>query len=276
MIAIVYGLASAISWGTGDFSGGFATKSSSVYGVLLFVYIIGLVLLSVFALWLGSPVPGIYFLVLGALAGLASFLGLAALYRSLADGQMGIVAPLTAVIAAVLPVFWGMLLEGYPSKLQFVGFMIAFAAIWFLSSPEKFQKIQWRKLGLPAAAGLCFGLTYILVDQAAKQTVLWPLIAARCSGIAAIIVLLAIFRLGTLPRKNKYPVVCLAGIFDTAGTTFYALAAHTGRLDISAVLASMYPAATVMLAWFILKERLSRRQWFGVVAAMFALALIAS
>ena len=88
MIAIVYGLASAVSWGTGDFSGGFAAKTSSVYGVLLVVYIIGFVLLSICALLLGSPVPDIYFLLLGASAGISSFLGLAALYKSLADGQM--------------------------------------------------------------------------------------------------------------------------------------------------------------------------------------------
>lgn len=276
MIAIVYGLASAVSWGTGDFSGGFAAKTSSVYGVLLVVYIIGFVLLSICALLLGSPVPDIYFLLLGASAGIASFLGLAALYKSLADGKMGIVASLTAVIAAVLPVFFGMFLEGYPSRFQIMGFVIAFAAIWLLCAPERLQKIQWRKLGLPAAAGLCFGLTFILVDQAAEQNVLWPLVAARCTGIAALIVLLTIFRSGNLPPKNKYPLACLAGIFDTAGTTFYALAAHAGRLDISAVLASMYPAATVMLAWLILKERLSRRQWFGVLTALIALALIAA
>jgi drug/metabolite transporter (DMT)-like permease len=276
MIAILYGLASAVSWGTGDFSGGFAVKTSSVYGVLLIVYIIGFVLLSICALLLGRPVPDFYSLLLGAAAGISSFLGLAALYKSLADGKMGIVAPLTAVIAAVLPVFFGILLEGAPSRLQVMGFVIAFAAIWLLSAPEKFQRLKWRKLGLPAAAGLCFGLTFILIDQAAKQAVLWPLAAARCTGIAALIVLIAIFRSGSLPPKNKYPVACLAGIFDTAGTTLYALAAHTGRLDISAVLASMYPAATVMLAWLILKERLSRRQWSGVAAALIALALIAA
>jgi hypothetical protein len=105
MIAIVYGLASAISWGTGDFSGGVAAKTSSVYGVLLVVYFIGLMLLSICALWMGNPIPEIYSLVIGAAAGITSFLGLAALYKSLATGKMGIVAPLTAVIAAVLPVF---------------------------------------------------------------------------------------------------------------------------------------------------------------------------
>ena len=276
IIAIIYGLASAVSWGAGDFSGGFATKTCNVYGVLLVANIVGLVILLSCALWFGSPVPDLYFLLLGAAAGIFYFLGLAALYKSLAIGRMGIVAPVTAVIAAVLPVLLGMFWEGFPSSLQIIGFIVAFAGIWLLSVPEKSQKIIWRKFGLPAAAGLCFGLTFILIDRAADRSVLWPLVTARCAGIVILVIFLAIFRLGSLPSKNKYPIACLSGIFDTAGTTLFALAVHTGRLDISAVLASMYPATTVMFARVILKERLSQRQWAGVVTATIALALIAA
>jgi drug/metabolite transporter (DMT)-like permease len=277
MIAIVYGLASAVSWGTGDFSGGIAAKKSSVYGVLLVVNIIGLLLLSVCVLLSGSPAPDTYFLLMGAAAGISSFFGLAALYKSLAGGQMGIVAPLTAVVAAVMPVFFGMIREGYPSRYQALGFMIAFAAIWLLAAPDKSQGNRLRQLCLPAAAGLCFGLTFIFIDQAAEQTVFWPLVAARCAGVVVLTVLLGSFRSQpSLPLINSYPAACLAGIFDTAGTTLYALAAHTGRLDISAVLSSMYPAATVVLARLFLKERLSRRQCLGVIAALVALALIAA
>jgi uncharacterized membrane protein len=95
-------------------------------------------------------------------------------------------------------------------------------------------------------------------------------------GIALLLILMFVFRKGALPQRNNYPLICLAGIFETAGNTFYALAAHTGRLDIAALLSSMYPATTVMLAWIILKEHLSYRQWVGVFAALTALALIAA
>lgn len=275
IIAVIYGLASAVSWGAGDFSGGFATKTCSVYGVLLVANVTGLLLLSIGALLLGSPVPDLYFLLLGAAAGIFYFLGLAALYKSLASGLMGIVAPLTAVVAAVLPILFSTFSEGLPSSLQALGFMIAFLAIWLLSVPEKSRKVKWPKFGLPVAAGFCFGLTFIFIDGAADQGVLWPLVAARCAGMAALIIFLVIFRSSILPPRNKYPLACLSGIFDTAGTALFALAAQTGRLDISAVLASMYPATTVLFARLILKERLAPRQWIGVAVALFALALIA-
>ena len=276
ILAVVYGLTSAVSWGAGDFSGGFVTKTCSVYGVLLVANVTGLLLLSICALLLGSPVPDLYFLLMGAAAGIFYFLGLAALYKSLASGRMGVVAPFTAVIAAVLPVLFAMFWEGFPSCLQAIGFVVAFAAIWLLSITEEPRKVKWRKFGLPAAAGVCFGLTFIFIDGAADQDVLWPLIAARCSGMAALIIFLSKSRSGILLPKTKFPLACLSGVFDTAGTVLFALAAQTGRLDISAVLASMYPATTVMFARLILKERLSVRQWTGVAVALVALALIAS
>jgi drug/metabolite transporter (DMT)-like permease len=275
-IAVLYGLGAAVSWGTGDFSGGLATKSGGVYGVLLITNIIGLAILATAAFWLGHFVRDLFPLSMGAAAGIFSCFGLAALYKALADGRMGTVAPLTAVIAAALPVVFGTLLEGAPSGLQMTGFVFAFVAIWFLTSPGGFQNIQRQALVLPVAAGLCFGLTYIFIDHATSQKVLWPLIAARCSAIAVLIFILKISRTATLPPPRKLPAVWLAGFGDTGGTILYALAAHTGRLDISAVLASMYPAATVMLAWIILKERLSGGQQAGIAAALLALAFIAA
>jgi len=157
-----------------------------------------------------------------------------------------------------------------------MGFLAAFAAIWLLSTPEKSQKIQWRQVSLPITAGILLGLSMIFIDQAADQTVLWSLVVARITGIAALMALLLIFRKGTMPPKSNYPIICLAGIFDTGGYTFYALAAYIGRLDTAAVLASMYPATTVMLAWLFLKERLAGRQWMGVVAALAAIYMIAA
>jgi len=274
--AIIYGLVSAASWGSGDFTGGFATKSSSVAGVLLIGYCVSVVLLSASALWLGSAAPDMNSMAAGAMAGVTGLIGLAALYKGLAGGQMGIVAPLAAVTTATLPVFWGIYLEGYPSGWQIMGFLAAFAAIWLLSRPENSQEIQLRWVGLPITAGIFLGLSMIFIDQAAEQSVLWSLVITRFSGIVILIAVIFLFRKGALPLKHNYPVVCLSGIFDTGGYTFYAFAANSGRLDTAAVLASMYPATTVMLAWLLLKERLAGRQWLGVVAALTAIFLIAA
>jgi drug/metabolite transporter (DMT)-like permease len=276
ILAITYGLASASFWGTSDFTGGFVTKTSSVFGVLLVANSTGILLIIICALWAGSPVPDLYAVIYAGLAGVAGLVGLASFYKGLAVDHMGMVASLTAVISAALPVLFGMLIEGFPSNTQIIGFAVAFVAIWHLSVSEKSSTIQWRQLRLPIAAGIGFGLAFIFFDQAVKDSVLGPLIASKIAGLMVLIAILKIFRIGTLPPKHKYPIVCLTGLFDAAGTAFYASAAHVGRLDISAVLSSMHPAITAFLAWVILKERLSRHQWVGVVAALVALTLIAS
>ncbi len=276
LLAVTYGLASATFWGTSDFSGGFVTKTSSVFGVLLIANITGVVALAICALWLESPIPNVRSIIFGASAGIAGLMGLAALYKGLSVDHMGMVASLTAVISAALPVIFGTLIEGIPSNSQIVGFAIAFVAIWHLSVSEKSHSVQWRQLSLPVTAGIGFGFAFILFDQAVHQNVFGPLIASRITAILALIAILKIFRIGTMPEKRQYPIVCLTGLFDVTGTTFYASAAHVGRLDISAVLASMHPAITALLAWVILKETLSRRQWVGVIEALVALALIAS
>jgi drug/metabolite transporter (DMT)-like permease len=159
---------------------------------------------------------------------------------------------------------------------QIAGFAVAFVAIWHLSVSEKSHTIRWRQLSFPVTAGIGFGFAFIFIDQAVKQSVLGPLVASKLMGVVVLISILKIFRIGAMPKTRNYPIVCFTGVFDAAGTAFYASAAHVGRLDISAVLASMHPAITAFLAWVVLKEQLSRRQWFGVVAALIALALIAT
>ena len=163
--AIVYGLASAASWGAGDFSGGFATKTGSVLGVLIVGSSVSVVLLSICALWFGSPAPDLFSFSAGALAGITGVIGLAALYKGLANAQMGIVAPVAAVTTAALPVLFGMFLEGLPLTIQLIGFFMAFAAIWLLSIPEKSQKFHWRQISLPITAGILLGLSMIFIDQ---------------------------------------------------------------------------------------------------------------
>ena len=276
ILAVAYGLASASFWGTSDFSGGFVTKTSSVFGVLLVANISGIALLTICVLWAGGPLPDLYSFIFSVSAGIAGLIGLAAFYKGLANEHMGMVASLAAIVSAALPVLFGMLMEGFPSYRQIVGFAVAFAAIWHLSVSEKSHTIRWRQLGLPATAGIGFGFAFIFFDQAVEQSVLWPVLVAKITGTVVLITLLQILHIGTLPQKHQYPIVCLTGIFDIAGTTFYASAAQAGRLDISAVLASMHPAITAFLAWVILRERLSRRQWIGVVAALTAVALIAT
>jgi drug/metabolite transporter (DMT)-like permease len=199
-----------------------------------------------------------------------------ALYTGLARGRMGIVAPITAVVAAFFPVIVGILNEGLPSPQRLVGFGIALMAIWFLSRAGNGAVIRLSELALPTVAGLGFGLFYIFIDRVSHAAVLWPLVAARIASIGMLSILIAVRRQREVPAANQLLIIALAGTFDAGGNAFFALATQVGRLDISAVLASLYPAATVLLAWLILKERLVRQQWLGVIAALIALVLIAS
>lgn len=276
ILSFLFGLASAASWGAGDFSGGFAAKRGSVYVVVWLSQILGGLFLLIVALSFGEPFPIPFDLFLGAVSGIAGVIGLLGLYRGLAEGRMGIVAPLTAVVAAAVPVIFGAFLEGLPAALQLIGFGFALVAVWFLSHTDDGGNITARELTLPVVAGLGFGFFYILIDQVQPGAVFWPLVMARVTSVS----LLSLFIFGRgqyeKPVSGQLLPIALSGLFDAGGNAFFVLAAQAGRLDIAAVLSSLYPVATVFLAWLILRERLVRQQWFGVAAALIALILIAS
>ncbi|WP_420640811.1 EamA family transporter [Candidatus Leptofilum sp.] len=279
LLAVAYGLASAAVWGAGDFSGGFAAKRGNVYAVVLLSQVTGLVCLLTLALLLEGPLPSARNMLFGALAGLAGVIGILSLYAGLARGRMGVVAPTTAVLSASIPVVVGIVTEGIPPGLVLVGFGLAVTAVWLLSGGGKADGIRRDELGLALLAGLGFSLFFVFIDQLSAGIVFWPLTAARAASVP----LLLIFLLSRqwqaaqwqLPNRAVLPIVALSGILDSGGNYFFALATQSGRLDIAAVLSSLYPASTVLLARLILKERLGPRQWLGVGIALVALVLIA-
>ncbi len=275
ILGIGFGLASALSWGAGDFGGGVASKRSNVYGVVVVSQAVGLVLLAGLALLLAEPLPTAGDALWGAAAGLAGGVGLVALYRGLATGRMGVVAPVAAVVSAGVPVAFGLLLEGVPSAAQLLGFGLALAAVWIISRSGDGAVVRARDLALPLAAGLGFGIFFILIDHVSERIVLWPLVAARVASLLMLVTVAVVSRQGQRPDRRSLPLMALAGLFDTGGNAFYALAAQAGRLDVAAVLGSLYPATTVLLAHFLLRERISGRQWLGVAAALAAVVLIA-
>lgn len=275
LLALICGLTSAASFGTADFCGGFATKRSNVFSVILVSQFFGLALLAALAVALEKTVPSAGNMALGGLAGIFGALGLAALYRGLATCRMGVVAPVSAVIAAFFPVIVGMFIEGMPSNTQLAGLLLGLCAVWYLAGGGSGTSIQLHELTLPVAAGLAFGLFFIVIDQVSSIAVLWPLVSARIVSITLLSVFITIRKDRIKPVINKLVTIACAGLFDAGGNILFALATRLGRLDISATLTSLYPAGTVFLACIILKERLSPRQWFGVITALAALVLIA-
>jgi drug/metabolite transporter (DMT)-like permease len=272
---ILLGLASAAAWGAGDFSGGLASKRTSAYSVVVLSQFVSLILLVLSAVLIPEGDISLRDIVLGVTAGVCVAVGLVALYSGLARGPMGVVAPVTAVVAAILPVIFNILKEGLPVMEVFVGFIIALIAVWLISQGDQGARIHLTDLRLPIIAGFGFGIFYILIDQVSSNAILWPLVSARSASIIVVIALGVLTRQMDLPILNQIPIIALAGVFDTGGNVFYALATRIGRLDVSAILSSLYPAVTVMLAWIILKEKLALRQWVGVLLAMIAVILIA-
>lgn len=275
LIAIILGLAASISWGTGDFSGGLATRRTSVFTIIAAAHAIGLILLIALALLTSEPLPSPLNILWGVTAGLAGAIGLAAFYRALAIGRMGITAPITSVLAASLPVLFGALFQGLPGPLRLVGFALALLAVALISRPEA-TGTRPEGIGLALLAGLGFGAFLILIGQVSPGTVFWPLAVSRLSSSLFMLTLVLTRRQGLLPKKNLLPLILLAGALDVAGNTFFVLATHAGRLDIASILSSFYPAVTVLLASIILKERVTRLQAAGIIIALIAIPLISA
>ena len=276
VLAITYGISSAIFWGTGDFSAGFASKKNGVLAVILFSQLVGAILLFSLALYFSDPLPSFRHIIYGSLAGLVGILGLIALYEGLSRGRMGIVAPLSAVVTALIPIGVSFFKEGLPTANKIYGLGLALFSVWLLSYTKADQgKYRFSELTLPLLAGLGFGLFFVLIDSAIQESVLWPLVGTRCMSLPVVLILFLLKPNTRIPAKNQFPLIAMAGVFDVLGNLFFALATHIGRLDISATLSSLYPAMTVFLAWLIIKERLLPQQWAGVGVALVALVLIA-
>ncbi|HEY7139612.1 MAG TPA: DMT family transporter [Methylomirabilota bacterium] len=276
--SVALGLASAASWGAGDFSGGLASRRASAVGVVVASQAVGIVLLVALALAIGEAAPTAGQVGWAALAGANGAFGLLALYSALASGRMGIAAPVSGVVGAVVPVFVGTMLHGSPGPLRFLGFALALAGVWLLTAGGGIGRGGVRELALPFLAGVSFGLFLVFIHQAGGQaggtTVLWPLTAARATSMIVLAALGAITGTLRLPGRSALGLTCLAGLLDTGGNAFFVLAAQAGRLDVAGVLSSLYPASTVLLACLLLGERLTRRQTTGALATLAAIACV--
>jgi drug/metabolite transporter (DMT)-like permease len=217
------------------------------------------------------PAPAVAWAVAGGAAGAV---GLAALYRGLAVGRMGIVAPVSAVLSAAIPVAVGALGEGIPPAPKLAGFALALAGIWLVAGAGE-RGGGGAGLGLAVLAGLGFGGFLVLMDRAAQGGTFWPLAAARATALALALAVALARRRPFAPAPGALPAVLLSGVLDAGGNAFFVLASQAGRLDVAAVLSSMYPASTVALAALVLRERVSRRQGAGIAAVLGAIALIA-
>jgi drug/metabolite transporter (DMT)-like permease len=276
LLSVFYGLISAIGWGAADFAGGLASKKSSPYQVLFLAEVAGLVPLALAAMILRERVPAPPAWAWGAAASVVGTIGLLILYQALADGHMTVAAPVSALLAAVVPVLVGGITEGWPGTLTLLGFVLALTSIWIISQNGESRdlRLNLRTLRLPFVAGLFFGFYFVMIHEATRDSFFWPLVSARLAGTVVMIAYALALRGPMLPIRSVWPIVILGGVLDVSGNIFYVLASQTGRLDVAAVLGALYPASTVLLAWLILKERISRLQGFGILLALTSIALL--
>jgi drug/metabolite transporter (DMT)-like permease len=308
-------LASAAIWGTSDFVGGLAAQRIRSSSVVAISHSLSLVILVALALATRAALPDAASALYGMAAGAACGTGVIVLYKALALGRMGITAALSGVLAAALPVVWAFATEGLPQPRQWIGFAVAVVAIWMIArAPDARTSAQGLVLG--AAAGISFGFLFILLKLAGRGGVLWPLACSRVlsASLAGVVTLVSMRRTGpgefpsmngaigsgavggappigpgAAPdvERNVHParrgmswavmgLAAIAGTLDAGGNTFYTIATRTGRLDIAAVLSSLYPAATIVLAALVLKERTTRSQTWGMALALVAVALISA
>ncbi|MDG6244339.1 MAG: EamA family transporter [Methanolobus sp.] len=273
-LAIVFGLASALSWGAGDFVGGCAARRTSAFSVVLVTQIMGILIFPVLAFAVAEAMPSMGNIIWGAFAGFFGAAGLIVLYIALAKGKMGIVAPLAALVSVIIPVIYSALNEGIPSAFNITGFIFAFIAIWFIVNRSTGPKLTAKELEYPLLAGILFGFFFISIDNFTSGALYWPLTVSRITALIMIAGFIMITKTVSKPSSDVVLILILVALFNTGGVTFFALASEAGRLDAATILASLSPAVTVLLASTLLKEHLASRQWAGVIAAMIAIILI--
>jgi drug/metabolite transporter (DMT)-like permease len=284
---ILSGLAAALTWGLGDFAGGLASRRAAAMKVVLVSQPAGVVAMAALGLMLRQPAPSRVDLLWGAAAGLVGGVGLLLLYLSLAQGKMGVAAPLTAIASGGIPLMVGLLTEGLPGPTQIGGFLLTVPALWLISRPDEAGNFRPRDALVPLLAGVGFGGFMALIGQVDEDAgFVWPLVATRLASLALLIPVWLVGNARSRARGTAgsdsaavapfpWTLAVLAGLGDTAGNAFYALAVQTGRLDVAAVLGALDPAATVLLARLVLDERLTLQQSVGVGLALGAVALIA-
>jgi drug/metabolite transporter (DMT)-like permease len=278
LLSTFYGFLSALSWGAGDFAGGLASRRLGAYRAVLYADFFGLVLIVIAMSIFRESFPNSTVLINSIIGGALGSMGLLILYYSLAQGKMSIAAPVSALFAALLPVIVGALTQGLPDLLQMAGFGLALTAVWLISQgsqTEGFRIQHLTDLRLPILAGVGFGSYFIFIHYATQETnsVLWPMLVSRLAGTLLLFIVVLARREPLAVPRSAWTVVFFNASLDVGGNLFYILASQLGRLDTAAVLSSLYPGATVLLAWFLLKERIVFKQWIGIASALAAIVL---
>ena len=276
-MASLLALSGAVLWGVGDFLGGLASRRLAVVAVLAISQAVGLAGVALWV-WIASdPFPGLSEILPAAAAGVAGLIGLGALYRGLAVGAMGIVAPISAaspVVPLVVDAGRGLT----PTVLQLLGIVLVLVGIVTLSREP--SGVETRRIaagaGLAVVAALGFGGFIVGLDAGSDESAPWAVVAARSASVAFALAAAALTSTSLRPPVRFMPALVAVGAFDTGANVCVAFATTKGSAGIVAVLSALYPIVTVVLARLVLAERLSAARRIGGVTALAGAALVAS
>jgi drug/metabolite transporter (DMT)-like permease len=260
--------------------GGVAARRVAALRVMLVAYPLETLMFGVLAMMVGGPIhPGAVFW--GSLYGIGMAFGMWAFFAALGAGPISVVSPLAAVLNAAVPVAVGVAMGERPGQAASLGVVLALIAVMLVSreaavegtTPYRFTpKVAW----LTIVAGSAMGLNLVFLHQAPHECKLWPLVFARLSATAVVLVMAAISKNTRLPRGKPLKLALGVAVLDIGANVTMLLALHTWLLSLASILISLYPAATVVLAMVVLRERVSRCQGVGMVMAMGSVAMIAA
>ncbi len=249
------------------------SRRAPIFGVVLFSQLIGLLIAFAIAVWRAEAIPTGQDLGLCLVAGVLGGVGVTALYRALAVGRMGIVAPVTGVLAAVIPVVAGIAFQGLPGPMVLAGIGLAVAAVLLVS---RVADEGGGRAGLTEAlvAGVAIGLFGVTLAGLGEGNVFAALTVIRFVQAVLIIAAIVVTRAAWRPERRVLPAIAVIGVLDMAGNGLYLLAVQSGALAVASVLSALYPVVTVILATVVLRERITRHHTVGIGMAAVAIALI--
>ena len=271
---VILALLSSLVWGLSDFLGGTLSKKRKAVAVIGGSQSFGLIFVSLLAIAFQTWTWNQSVWINGAIAGAMGLFGLVCFYTALATGQMGIVAPISS-LSAVVPVTIGLVQGEQPSTMQLAGIVVALIGVILASGPELNGKVDPRPVLLALLAAVTFGFCVYFMARGARINPTMTVTAMRAVQVLLVIVLfLAIRNLGGLVKRD-IPMLATIGASDAGANVLYTFAASLGLLSVVSVLGSLYPIVTVLLAWWIHKERLMRVQYIGIAITFSGVALLA-
>ena len=280
-VPAAYSVTAVFLWGAADFAGGYGSRRANAFVLTAFSHICAFGLMFAIALGQHGAFPSRASIIWAVIAGASGGFSLALFYRALASGQMGLTAPVAALVGAAIPTMVDIALEGAPSRWTIGGFVLAVLAIWLITRPEPSSENKEESSGRPAGVGMAalagvgFAGFYLCIHQATGSPV-WVAAISRTGSFTATAIAVMATRAPLALDRPRVVLGMLAGFLDITASALFIFASQHGRLDEAVLITSLYPAVTVVLARFVLKEHFSRWKVVGLLAALAAVPMLAA